>query len=234
MAAPTFVNSYRTSYSNTTTSGNMTVTTQAGDLVVIYATSENNNITINAPSGNSITFTRSVFFDPGAGSYAPIYIWTGIDSAGGTNWTLSLTATGSSVHWGSTALVFRNAAVGTGITDNKTSGYTTSITTTQANSAIVVALTDWSAISDPQNDRIWQTVNGYTPTAGNGQELDYQYVNGAYTVFGAYYPDAGTTGSKTVGLSTGPGSSSHVSFAVLEVKGTGGSGYTTLNWLRFS
>lgn len=233
MAAPTFVNSYKTTYANTTASGSLSLTTQAGDLVVVYAASENNNITINTPSGNGITFTRSAFFDPGGTNYAPDYIWTGTDTTGGTGWTLSLSASGTSVNWGATAIVFRNAAVGTAITATKNDGtYTTTITTTQANSAIVTLLNDWSANADPGNNRVWATVNGYTPSSGNGEELNYEYVNGAYTVFGGYYPDAGAVGSKTVGLSTGPGTLPHISFAVLEVTSVTTPGL--IGWMSFS
>jgi len=240
MAAPTFINSYTTGYTAGTTTKTTSVTTQAGDVVVIYAANENSTSgTINTPSGNGITFTLQASVSQS--SQCQIYIWSGTDTTGGTNWTLTLTrSAGNSQNWGGTASVFRNALPGLGISD--TQGITfsddtdlTSITTTAANSAVVVMFTDWMANADTTSSRVWQTINGSTPTSGNGMELTYVYVNGAYTVFGAYYPDVAAAGAKSVGLASGsPDAGSgtrNIAFVAMEIKGA--TSLVPVPWLRF-
>lgn len=229
MSSPTFIATYSTSYSNTTITGTMTVTTKPGDLLVIFGAMENNTANLGTPSGNGIAFTLQTSVGAVSGNYAPIYIWSGVDTAGGTNWTLTTSASSTGNSWGTTCYVFRNAAVGTSAINSVSSVYSMSITPTKANSAIITYISDWSAQADTQDIRVWQTVNGYTPSAGNGLEKDYQYVNGGYTVYGAYYPDAGATGTKTVGLSTGPGTPVHIALASIEVVGV----LPAFPWLRF-
>jgi hypothetical protein len=231
MAAPSLVNSYHTVYNTTGASKSITnITTQAGDVVVVYGAIENNFDFMNTPSGNSISFTLQQSFDNDT-NYSPVYMWTGVDSAGGSNWTLSTTVSGGSKQWGITCLVFRNASVGTSaITATGNVVPTKSITTTQANSAIVVLITDWDAVN--AGTRTWQTVNSIAPSTGNGYEIDYTFSSGQYTMLGGYYPDAGSTGSKTVGLAS-PSPSDHFAVVAQEIKGTLSGSYTPIHYLRF-
>jgi hypothetical protein len=221
----------------------MSVTTQAGDVVVVYAANENDTSgTIDTPSGNGVTFTLQGSLV--GSNYCEVYVWSGTDTTGGTNWTLTLTRTaGNSQNWGGTASVFRNAAPGLGVSDSQGIAFSngadlTSITTTAANSAVVVMFADWDANSDVTTSRVWQTINGNTPTSGNGMELTYAYVNGAYTVFGAYYPDVAAAGAKSVGLASGsPNAGSgtrHIAFVAIEVQGASPPVVNGLSWFTYA
>lgn len=216
MAAPTFVAAYNSAYDTITTPKTVSVTTQAGDIVVVYGGIENGTATLATPTGNGLSYTlkQSVELDT---NWASAYIWTAVDTTGGTNWTLSVSRAGGSVQWGFACLVFRDSdGVGASSKTN-VSGAAPSlgITTTQDNSAVVVCNVDWNALDG--SSRTWNTVNSITPTNGNGLETTYAYSSGAHTVYGAYYNDTGTAGSKTVGLSA-PGGQKY-SIVAVEIKG---------------
>jgi hypothetical protein len=204
-----------------------TVTTQPGDLLVVYAASEGGGYAISTPTGNGVTFTlgQSVAI---SNQWCNAYIWSGVDAVGGSNWTLSGTWGGPSSHWGLTCLVFRNSsgvgASASGNVDNASP--TLNLTSTQANSAVVVLSDDWYGYDG--TSRVWLTVNGITPTSGNGKEIDYTFVSGIYTVYGAYYNDVGVIGSDTFGLSAPTGQ--RYSMVALEVKGIASPVVTA--WLR--
>lgn len=199
MPAPIFVASYSTTYITNASPQTVSVTTQPGDILVVYGGSENETNTISTPSGNSISFTlRQSSINSG---YGNAYLWTGTDLSGGTNWTLSCTQTGGSGHWGFTCVVFRGVS-GIGASDKAHSASgnpSLSLTTTQANSALVLFDADWNA--QDGTTRTWNTINGVTPDAGNGYELTYVYENSIWSAFGAYYPDCGIIGTKTLGMS---------------------------------
>jgi hypothetical protein len=224
---PTFVASYTSLYDNSTSPKNVSVTTQAGDVVVVIAAAENGTVNFGTLAGNSIGFTQKQLVHIDAG-WCDVAIWTGTDNTGGTNWTLSLTRASQS--FGLTCLVFRNSGgIGASNKDNnEPGGGSVTFTTTQDNSAIVVIDADWHALSG--SGRVWQTLNSITPTSGNGLERAYfdGSTPGTYTVYGAYYNDAGTAGSKTVGL-TSPNTQRY-SIAAVEVKGTATAGMP-LMWI---
>lgn len=219
MPAPTFVAAYNSAYNSSTTPKTVSVTTQAGDIVVVYGGVENSNETLGAPSGNSISFTLkdSVVLDV---NWASAYVYTGVDTTGGTNWTLSMSKTSGGNFWGFTCLVFRGSdGIGASNKTNIDGGVPSlTLTTTQDNSAAIVFNNDWNATDG--SSRTWLTVNSITPTSGNGLETTYNFSSGRYTAYGAYYSDAGMAGAKTVGLS-GPGSQRYSIIAV-EIKGITG------------
>jgi hypothetical protein len=199
MIAPTFAGSYSSVYTTSTSTKNVSVTTQAGDIVVVYGGGENQTVTLSTPTGNSLNFTlqQSVVTT----SYASAYLWTATDSTGGTNWTLSCTSSGSG-QWGFTCYVFRGS-IGIGASGKAnvaTSAPTLTFSTTSNYSALVVFDSDWNAQNG--STRTWRTVNSITPSFGNGYETDYVFSSGVWTAYGAYYPNAGVAGSVNVGLTT--------------------------------
>ena len=129
-----------------------------------------------------------------------------------------MTRTGTALSWGFTALRFANhGGVGaTAVANSSTGTPSLNITTTENNSALVVAVVDNNAIDGAS--RTWLTVNGITPTAGNGLELVYFRNAVKYAAYVAYYSDAGVAGVKTVGLSAPAGTKWIV--AAVEIKGT--------------
>lgn len=204
MASPTFVASYSSAYNSSASPKTVSVTTQAGDFVVVYAGSENGLNAFNTPSGNSISFTaeENIHVDQ---NWADAAIWSGFDATGGTNWTLSLSRTAANQFYGFTCLVFRNCS-GAGASAQARASESTigtaqaSLTTTRPNSAVVVFSADWNTAS--ANSRTWNTINGTTPTSGNGYETSFYYGSSTYIALGAYYPDVGATGANSFGYSS--------------------------------
>ena len=201
--------------------------------MVVCGAIENNQSTLSTPTGNSISYTLQQF-QVADSTQSPVYLWTGTDAAGGSNWTLSVTLVGTAVKYGFACLVFRSSnGVGTSNLATVTGGNSTvSFTTTGANSAIVTIVTDWNAVDG--SSRVWRTVNSITPTTGNGLETTYAFETPNYTIYGAYYNDAGAIGSKTMGVSS-PGSGNFTTAAVEILGGAGGGGgtYTTFSWTSF-
>jgi len=136
---------------------------------------------------------------------------------------LSLSSTGTGL-WGDIALVFSGSpGAGASGSATGTGAPSLSLTTTADNSAVGVIVLDHNAVSGAS--RTWRTVNGVTPTAGNGYELDYTLVASEYGVYVAYYPNAGLTGSKvTVGLSAPAGMK--YTITAVEIQGTVNPVYT--------
>ncbi len=216
MPAPTFVADYQSVFSSATTPKTATPTTAAGDRLVVFgATEDAFASTLATPTGNSLTYTlaQSITTNTFAGNYQ----WTATDAAGGTGWTLSVARNAGSGYFGIGALRF-SGSNGFGASSSTTGTGTASLglTTTQANSAIVVVIGDWNAADG--TSRTWLTVNGTAPTAGNGYERLYFRDSSRYTVYAAYYPDAGAAGAKTVGLSAPTGE--QFSITAVEVLGT--------------
>ena len=126
--------------------------------------------------------------------------------------TVTSTRTGSSFNgFGLNVLTFRSSdGVGASSKDNVASGAPTlNLTTTQANSAIVVANGDWSATDGAS--RTWRT------NAGALTEKTYDFQSAQFTVYGGYHADAGAIATYAVGLSA-PGAQKY-SIAAVEVKG---------------
>lgn len=213
---PTFVAEYEvTDWQVTTTPKTISVTVATGDvLVVIAAAEETNNLV--TPTGGGLTYTlkQSVAIT----QYAGVSIWTAT-AASSQTFTFSMTISGGQV-WGFNVLRFSGS---TGVSaSNKTNissgAPSLGLTTTGDNSAIVCINTDWNAADGAS--RAWRAVNSITPTSGNGLEKTYSRNVSHYTVYGAYWNDAGTAGAKTVGLTT---PSMKYAIAAVEVLGVAGS-----------
>jgi hypothetical protein len=214
MAAPTFVAEYEVASWNTGgNSKTVTPTTADDDLLVLVGGAEGAELTLD-PAGNGMTYTlrQSITVT----DFCAAFAWTA-PATGASGWTLTVTKDGNNLLWGVTALRFSGAGgVGTSAKTNTSGAPSLSITTTQANSAIVVFVSDWNAADG--TTRTWRTVNGTTPTIGNGLERTYFRNSSAYAVYAAYYPDAGAVGSKTVGLSAPSGQK--YSIVAVEILGT--------------
>lgn len=201
MAAPTFVSTVGIVYSSGTTPKTVSVTTATGDALVICASSEGNPA-ITLPTGGTPTYTAGQ--DLGFASYAKTRLDHAITGITSQTYTLSQTTDSGTTQWGNTVFRFSGVAsvgtaVGTNLDPGAGAGPTLNITTTGANSAIVVVCTDWNATDGAS--RVWRTVNSITPTAANTFERTYYRDAARYVVYCAYYPDAGAAGVKTVGLS---------------------------------
>jgi hypothetical protein len=190
--------SYPGAYSTNTATKTLTVTTQPGDYLVVYGGGENSGMTLTTPTGNSVSFTlqKSVVVS----TRATAYIWSGIDSTGGTNWTLTCTSPGGN-KWGFSCLVFRGIA-GIGASASSNAAASTgvypqlSLNTTGNSSSLVVFVSDYNAIESNINGYIhhWQAINGTAPTTGNGREIDVApsgIIPTSYSLNGAIYDNVG-------------------------------------------
>jgi hypothetical protein len=211
---PTLVADYVTSWGTATSPQTGSVTVGVGDQLVVVAGSEDAANTISTPTGGGLTYTlrQSVV----VASNSTAYGWTA-PSASAQTFTLSATKALAGF-WGWDALRFSGSdGIGASSKTNSTGAPSLSITTTQANSAIVVVVTDWNATDGAS--RVWRTVNGIAPTAGNGFERMYFRNTTNYAAYVAYYPDAGAAGAKTVGLSA-PTTTPKYSIVAIEVLGS--------------
>jgi hypothetical protein len=217
--APTFVSATLSAWNASTTPKTASITTQAGDRLVVGVGCENNAGTgYTTPTGNSVTFGAFTVAG-GTGNFGEVGISTATDSVGGTAWTLSVGRGGATGEWGFVCYVFRGSdGFGTPAAGTGSGGPSLALTTTQDNSAIVYVSTDWNAVDGAS--RTWRAIN-VTPTSGNGMERQYYRNAAAYSAYSAYWSDTATAGAKTTGLSAPTGQAWAV--AAVEVKGTAGA-----------
>ena len=203
---PTYVGTYSIGYNNLApvTSGSFGV--QAGDLLVVYGTSEAANTVMNI-SGGSLTWTTQQDIGANNGNYADGMIWTAIVDV---NKSMTFTINANSQRFGGTLTIWRNhggiGAVAGAISSGAPS---LTITTQKANSALVVADGDWNAVNG--GTRAWRT------TAGAFTEVTYENVSGSYVTYGGYHANVGAAGAKVVGLTLPTGQLA--SLVAIEIKG---------------
>lgn len=215
MAAPTFAGENESTWNSNSSPRTVSTTVGAGDVLVVVGASEDGSTTLGTPSGGSLTY--SLAQSNVISSYSTTYAWTST-AASSSTFDVSITASGGGQFGFNTLRFSGSDGIGASAKTNVASGAPSlDITTTQANSAIVVIVTDWNAGSGA---RTWRTVNSITPSSGNGLEVSYA-ATGNYTIYAAYYSDAGSAGVKTVGLSAPTGQK--YTIIAVEVLGTGSS-----------
>lgn len=215
---PTFVQKAETAWGTTTTPKSTTSFDDlVGDILVSLGGAAGGEQTAVIPTLTGETFTGLESVGTALATARADGRVATVASAG-TGDVVSEAASGTTVKFGANVLTFRDSdGVGAHSSVNGGSGAPSrTITTTQDNSAIAVISVDWNAVDG--TTRTWRTVNGITPTVGNGLELTYFRDSVAYTVYVAYYSDAGTAGSKTVGLTAPVGQT--YSVVAIEIKGT--------------
>lgn len=211
---PTLAASGSTAYSNTTSPKTSAVTPANGDVFVLVIETEDNSTTLGTPTGGGWTYTLQQQVTVAAFTSVAIYTFLPTNSTG---FSISCTTTFGTGWWGFTWLRFTGSAgVGASSKTNNASGAPSlGLTTSFANSAIVCGIGDWSNQAGAQT---WRTVNGITPTAGNGGERLYSFQASHYVSSVAYWSDAGAAGAKTVGETAPTGQK--YSIAAVEVRGT--------------
>jgi hypothetical protein len=216
---PTFVSENETGW-NTNTSPKTTasITVQTGDVLIAFAANPDLSFGDISIAGGGLTWTQQR--KTTTSSAVEVWLWSATATSN-TSFTVSFTQTGSASVFGGNVLVFRNSAgIGaSAMTVAPNSAPSLNLTTTAANSAIVVINGDWNGRDG--STRTWRTVNSITPTppppTGNGLEVTYFQNTIDYGVYGAYYSDVGAAGIKTVGL-TVPSNQTY-SIIAIEVKG---------------
>lgn len=215
MAAPTFVAQYATEFNmNAIPKTAMdAVAITSGDVLVAVGAKINDLYDIAVTENGRASFITQQSIDLSDYSEVAVYTYIAPSSE-----TITVTFTGNPYNlFGGNVIRFSGASgIGASSKANADSGSpSVSITTTQANSAIVVVVGDLNAVSGTQTF----TSNGGagSPTLLTGHPGDGAY----YGVGIAYYPDAGTAGAKTVGMSAPTGQ--WWSIIAVEVKGTAGA-----------
>jgi hypothetical protein len=208
ITAPTFVSENEVSSWTTTGASKATASfaVQTGDVLVAYGMTEDSPNSLSV-SGGSLTWTQQQLVN--TSNYGRAYIWTATASSS-TSITVTFTRSGSG-QYGGDVLVFRGSGgIGASSKTNTTGAPSLALTTTQSNSAIVVASVDWNAVSG--SGRTWRT------GAGTLTETTYATDPAHGTFYGGYHANAGAAGSKTVGLSAPSGQ--QYAIVAVEVKGT--------------
>jgi hypothetical protein len=227
---PTFVADYETSVGWATATASAAARTTGsfngslGDVLVAFnaLASHRTSATFTTTSSPVETWTKGTMSTGTLDADVMLQPSTTILTAARTGMTVTstFTYTGTTLVSGNDVAQFTGSdGIGATATQsgNGTAAVSMSITTTFANSAVVYLFADWAATD--ASTRTHRTVNGFTPTAGNGQEFTYFRDTINWAVVAAYIPDAGAAGAKTVGLTT-PSTGDWLGTAV-EVRGTG-------------
>ena len=217
MAAPSFIAEAETAWNTDTspkTTGNLTVETNdilvAVGITETWFTPSSPTLTISDNQTPDLTWTNQETI--AITDYCSVYIWTASSNFAGTL-TVTFTKATGAVWFGGNVLQFRSSdGIGAAEKENAATGEAdVAITTTQADSAIVVAIGDWNAV-----DGATRAYN--TATAGAFTEQSYFRDSVHYTLYVGYHAGAGAIGAKTVGL-TDPNGTKYA-IAAVEVKGT--------------
>lgn len=192
----------------------------AGDLLVVAAISANAPTTLGTPTGGtglSWTLQRS-----NTTSDCGMWVWTVPVTTSETP-TLSVARTAGGDPWGARWWLFRNhGGVGASAIDTSgTDDAVLAITTTAADSTVIAAIGDWSAVNEAGT---WSGITGATET-----DNDFVFVNGAYTVHNRTFEGVGAAETKTVTLATPTAMTPTI--ALLEVLASGSPAIQdTLSW----
>lgn len=186
------------------------ISVQSGDVVVIEASTSDSNETLATPTGGGLTWTLQK--SSTVASTCAMYVWTAV-AASTQTFTASISiATGSGDIWGFEVSVWRGSdGVGASAITTGSGAPSLAITTSYADSVLVVHSGDWNAGSGAS--RTWRQVNSANPV-----EQAYVLAISYMTAYAAYHADTGVAGAKTVGLSAPTGQV--YTTAAVEIRGT--------------
>jgi hypothetical protein len=223
---PTFVAEYESVWNTSATPKTVAPTIAANDCLVICAITANDTAQVTSPPtdnlGTHLTYTLHQTIQ--VTDWTFLRLWSTFVTGGQSgSFTLSLARTGTADPWGLNCLRFSGvSAIGATAQNNGEDGQGNQkdMATLQENSVVVGFAGDWNAVDN--TTRTWRTVNGTAPSAANGFEKTNFLSSGAYTAYGAYWPDTGAAGTKTFGM-TAP-ALQRFAIGLVELKGvlTGG------------
>lgn len=218
MAAPSFIQEAETAWTDDADTVASVATASfnvlAGDvLAAIGITGDNVGVTLTI-AGGSLTWTQQQAVAVNA--YCWVAIWTAtVDSDKAMTVTFTRSADpGGAIFYGGNVFTFRGSdGVGASNKTNVASGAPTlNLLTTQANSVIVVANSDWTAADGAS--RTWRA------NAGAFTEKTYFRDSSQYSNYAGYHADSGAVTTYAVGLSAPTGQK--YSIVAVEIKGTAG------------
>lgn len=213
MAAPNFVSEYPTAF-NTTASPKIAlnaISIQSGDVLVGVGIAEGysvENISINEDGASSFSSVQSGGPVIDSAHYSLTQSWVYVAPS---NETITVSASRSSENFGVNIIrVNQSSGIGSSSINHGTGLPSVSITTTQANSAILVAVSDYWALTYEKY---------FSNDGGAGSATRLTGWPGDAAIYGfeiGYYPDAGAIGEKIVGM-TGP--NQQFIIIAIEIKG---------------
>lgn len=222
MPAPTLVNRLASVFNTVTrpkTAGAFTYV--AGDILVCKAINENSDTFATPTGGTGFTWTQRVNIGT-AGSNGRVTIWTGV-SASSQSVTVSVQATTSNDQHGIDVEQWRDHSgvgqVWSGQIASGTGAPTATATSAGSNSAISMAVTDYTASAT--TGKTYRTAN-----AGTFTETAATQVASHYTYYLGYHADSGAAASKTIGLSAP--SAMRWTLGAVEILGIAGGTTVTL------
>lgn len=215
---PTFVSYVASVFNTVTTPKTVSVSVQAGDLLVVASVAESGSggATNTAPTGGSETYAQVATLGADINTARAI-AWE-VTAASTQSYSISCVRplVDTSKVWGCMAWILRGSdgfgAVGAPAVGSTSNSVT--LTTLGDNSGLVVFSADWNAADGTTRTR--RTVNGST-----GAEDIYFRGSTTYTVYGQRYTDCGAAGSVTAGYSAPTGQASAI--IAVEVKGSAGA-----------
>lgn len=197
---PTLASTTQSAWNSNATPKTFSETLGANTYLLVAGTGD--DVTVwSTPTGGGLTYSTVQSVVPGAGFGSSAEVWSAPNASSQT-YTQSLAKTsGASGNWGFMDTAWSGTpGFGTSVKAGPTNGGapSVSITTSGNNSAVYCFIGDYSGSGI--STRAWLTVNGTTPTAGNGFEL-VATASITYTTYAAYWPNCGNAGSITVGMS---------------------------------
>lgn len=196
------------------------VTVATGDVLLLWAGTGSGTSLPATPTGGGLTWTTIADPNTARSSSSTNLLLFSATAASSQTFTCSVTSTGTTA-WTWQALRFSGVTVGTAVsTAISATAPSQAITTTTANSAVLLAVDDWNAVSGAS-----RTYN--TATAGAFTETFYGQAGTTLTAYAGYYASAGAAGSKTIGLTAPTGQKSAI--VAVELVPSGGA---TLNKVK--
>lgn len=216
---PQPVSSLDSAWNTGTTPKTISVTVKTGDFIIVIGIIEGQATTSSDTllvTGGSLSWSTAVKTNVAAFCHISEQHATATSDA---TFNVSIAHTGNlALFFGGNATVWRGSdGLGTPVSATNASGAPSlAVTTGAAASAILAFVADFNAADD--TTRVWRTINGIIPTAGNGLEISHQFLTSHYTLSGAYWDDVGAAAAKTTGQTTL--ATQKYSIIAIEIKGT--------------
>lgn len=214
MAAPTYVAEYPTAFNSNTTPKTAlnVVAVTTGEVLIGAGVNEGSVYNIAITENGGASWVEKQVYD--TDDYCETHLWS-YTVAGNENLTVTFTTDGSQYFGGNVIRFSGTDGVGASNKAQAATGQpSVTLTTTQANSAIVVICTDYNAVAGTQT---------FTSNGGAGSPTNLTDYPGDAARYGCaigYYANAGDVGAKTIGMSAPEGQKWTIE--VIEVLGTVG------------
>lgn len=191
----------------TTAEVTSSLTWSAGNLIVVVGMTEDNGYTLNTPTASGLTF--SLVTSSNTAGTCKVYVWQATAGSSGSGAVTSTTSDGSDRARGISAFAYSGSGgIGNTGAITNSAAKTISLIRSQDNSAVINAMGDWNAVNDT-------AVTG-TPSGSTLRQADF--VSARATFFVLDWPDQGTAGTTSYGITDHTGTVAMTGFAI-EVKG---------------